>query len=150
MSIPQSGSFLFGIPSEEQNLDLGVTYLFDFEKGDFVYENGAPVEVTGVEAIKVWVSKILRTEKYRFTVYEGADFDYGVTLEDYLVGNKYPLPFVESEIKRQITEAVLQHPRIQFLSDWHLSREDDELIVAFRINLIGGESVQWGEVLKSG
>ena len=39
------------------------SYLFDFTTGDFVVRDGKLIECDGIESIKVWIEKILRTEK---------------------------------------------------------------------------------------
>ena len=39
------------------------SYLFDFDSADFVVRDGKLVECGGIDAIKVWTEKILRTEK---------------------------------------------------------------------------------------
>ena len=39
------------------------SYLFDFGSGDFVVRDGKLIECDGIDAIKVWTEKILRTEK---------------------------------------------------------------------------------------
>ena len=39
------------------------SYLFDFNKGDFVVRDGKLVECDGMDALKVWIEKILKTEK---------------------------------------------------------------------------------------
>lgn len=150
MGIPDIAKIPVIIPTESEKYDLGVSYLFDFKKGDFVYKNGAPVEVTGIDALKVWISKMIHTEKHRFPVYEGADIEYGVTLEEYIVGKKYPTPFVQSEIKREITESLLLHPRISYLSDWSFTRGDDSLEIAFTVNLVDGQTFSIQEVLGIG
>ena len=39
------------------------SYLFDFENGDFIVRDGKLIECDGIESIKAWIEKILRTEK---------------------------------------------------------------------------------------
>ncbi len=42
-------------------LTAGKSFLFDFKAGDFVVRDGKLVECDGMDAIKVWIEKILRT-----------------------------------------------------------------------------------------
>lgn len=42
--------------------------------------DGKLVECDGIDAIKVWIEKILRTEKNRYKIYDGTD--YGCQIED--------------------------------------------------------------------
>ncbi|WP_088908150.1 DUF2634 domain-containing protein [Brevibacillus formosus] len=150
MSIPEIGKSTPQYSLINASYDLGVTYLFDFKKKDFIYKEGKPVEVTGIEALKVWICKIIYTEKHRFRVYEGLEIDYGVTLEEFIVGKKYPTPFVQSEIKREITEALLLHPRISYLSDWSFTRDENSLEIAFTVNLVDAQSFTIQEVIWYG
>ena len=46
-----------------QTLNGTKSYLFDFENGDFVVRDGKLIECDGIDAIKVWIEKIPRTEK---------------------------------------------------------------------------------------
>lgn len=122
----------------EQSQDLGKSFLFDFKKKDFILKNGKLVAIDGIEAIKVWIEKVLRTQKHKWKIYEGTD--YGTTIEDLIVGHGYPKSFLESELKREITEALLKHPRIESLSEWKFRREKDKLHVMFTVNLKDGEA----------
>ncbi len=114
----------------------GKSFLFDFEKGDFVLMDGRLVEISELEALKMWIEKILRTEKYRYKVYEREDKnEYGVVLEDLIVGNNFPQSFVESELKREISEALKRNPMIQSLSNWNIEKENPLLKISFKVNL---------------
>lgn len=119
--------------------NIGKSFLFDFNTGDFVLKDGRLVEVLGIEAVKVWIEKILRTEKYRYKVYEREDKnEYGVVLEDLVVGNNFPKVFVESELKREITKALTRHPIIKSLTDWKIEKKNPTLNISFKVNLLDG------------
>lgn len=128
------------LPKQEENevQDLGKSFLFDFKKGDFALRDGRLVEIEGIKAIQVWIEKVLRTQKFRWVIYE--DVNYGCTIEDLIIGHSYPKSFLESELKREITDAVLKHPQIESLSDWDFVRVDDKLRVIFTVNLYDGET----------
>lgn len=118
---------------------MGKSFLFDFKTGDFVLKDGRPVEIWGIEAVKAWIEKILRTEKYRYKVYEREDKnEYGVVLEDLIVGNNFPRVFVESELKREITAALTRHPIIRSLTDWKIEKKNPTLNISFKVNLFDG------------
>lgn len=115
---------------------IGKSFLFDFENGDFILRDGRLVEVSGIEALKVWIEKILRTEKYRYEVYEREDKkEYGVVLEDLIVGNSFSYSFIEAELKREITEALTKNPLIQSLSNWNIQKENPLVKISFKVNL---------------
>lgn len=109
----------------------GKAFLYDFKQGDFIYKNGAPVEVEGIRAIQVWIEKIIRTERFKFAIYEGVD-DYGVALED-LIGANLPRGFVESEMKREITEAILNNPYIEDVVNWGFAKDGSEWTISFTV-----------------
>lgn len=120
---------------------MGKSFLFDFKAGDFVLRDGRPVEVSDLEAVKLWIQKILRTEKYRSKVYEREDKnEYGVVLEDLIVGNNFPKVFVESELKREITTALKRHPMIKSLNDWKIEKKNPKLNISFKVNLSDGNN----------
>lgn len=148
--LPQIAQLEFNLTSESTRVDnLGKSFKYDFLKGDFLLLDGKLVAVEDVQAIKVWVEKVLRTERFRFKIYERADRnEYGVTLED-LIGMVLPRAFVEEELKREITEAVTRHPQIESISDLCTEREDTWLTISFKINLTDGQTVQ-EEVVISG
>ena len=123
------------LTEEEQETGFpfnGKSFLYDYEKGDFVYKNGAPVVVEGKAAIIAWIEKTIRTEKYRFNVHK--DIDYGVTIED-LIGGRFPREFTESEIEREITEALLKNEYILDVSEWAFEYEGSTMIISFSVTL---------------
>ncbi|WP_066503460.1 DUF2634 domain-containing protein [Abyssisolibacter fermentans] len=139
--LPKIAELEFKTAVEEDFNDSGKSFLFDFDKGDFVIKDGRLVEISGVQALKVWVEKILRTEKYRYKVYERNDKnEYGVVLEDLIIGNNFPQAFIEAELKREITEALTKNPMIQSLSNFKIVKRNPRLIVSFKVNLADGNS----------
>lgn len=108
----------------------GKSFLFDFEKGDFVYKNGNLVEVTGIVALKIWIEKLIRTEKFKFKIFE--DVDYGVSISD-LVGSTLPHGFIEAELKRELTEAILKNPMIEDLTNWKFEKDGGKWTIYFTV-----------------
>ena len=109
------------------------SFLYDFSKGDFVIRDGKLVLCDSLEAIKVWIEKIIRTEKNRFPIYDGTE--YGCYLEDLIIGNNYTVEFVEAELKREIEEALLQHPKITSIGSFTLHRDKTLLSVTLEVNI---------------
>lgn len=109
------------------------SYLFDFDTGDFVVRDGKLAECDGIEAIKVWIEKILRTEKGRFKIYDGTE--YGCHLEDLIIGNSYSVPFIEAEIKREIEEVLLKNPQISSVSNLKITRGISSLTIELEVKL---------------
>ena len=47
------------------------TFDFDFKNGEFRMENGNPVVLSGIDALKMWIKKYLRTQLNRYSIYKG-------------------------------------------------------------------------------
>ena len=125
---PETKEISFASSSER----LGTkSYLFDFDTGDFVVRDGKLIECDGIEAVKVWIEKILRTEKGGFHIYDNTE--YGARLEDLIIGNNYSVAFIESELKREIEEALLQNPQIRAVSSIEITREINALTVELEV-----------------
>ncbi|TCO69495.1 DUF2634 domain-containing protein [Marinisporobacter balticus] len=121
-----------------ETTNLGKSFLFDFDKGDFILQDGRLVNVEDIEALKVWIEKVLRTEKFRFEIYKNVD--YGVALED-LIGQTLPRQFVESELKREIRESVIKHPMVSDISNLIAEQDGSKLKISFKVNLVDGNTV---------
>ncbi|MDU5082812.1 DUF2634 domain-containing protein [uncultured Tissierella sp.] len=130
------------LPKQDSNVikDLGKTFLYDFQKREFILKDGKPIEVVGKKGIEIWIEKVLRTQKNRWKIYD--EVDYGTTIEDLIVGHSYPKSFLESELKREITQEVLKHPRIESLTNWDFIRVNDKLRVIFTVNLYDGDFIK--------
>ena len=109
------------------------SYLFDFEKGDFAVRDGKLVECDGIDAIKVWIEKILRTEKNRYKIYDGTD--YGCQIEDLIIGNSYTAEFIEAELKREIEDALKQNPQIKSVTNFKITRNTNAITVTLEVVL---------------
>ncbi len=116
----------------------GKAYKYDFKKGDFVIKDGRLVEVEGKEAIKIWIEKILRTEKFKFKIYE----EYGVGIGALTKGKKIPFFFIQSELKREITESLKKHPEINNIEGFKLEQNSSLLTISFKVDLKDGEYVE--------
>lgn len=109
------------------------SYLFDFTTGDFVVRDGKPIECDGIDAIKAWIEKILRTEKGRYHIYDNTE--YGCHLEDLIIGNSYTAEFIEAELKREIEDALKQNPRITSVTNFNITRNTNAITVTLEVVL---------------
>lgn len=94
------------------------------------------IVLEGIEALKMWILKVIRTEKFRFRIYESSvyeeDEQYGVTLED-LIGSNFDREFIEAEIEREVTEALLLHEYIVSVDEWSFERDSKKMVVSFAV-----------------
>ena len=121
------------IPNENIASNGTKSYLFDFDRGDFVVHDGKLVECDSIDAIKVWIEKILRTEKGRYTIY--ADTEYGCHLEDLIIGNSYTVEFIEAELKREIEDALKQNSQIKSVTNFQIIRSKHSITVTLEVVL---------------
>lgn len=133
-----------GVNENIEEKTIGKSFIFDFEKGDFLVKDGKLIEVEGIEAIKIWIEKVLKTEKFKFKVYKtGSENEYGVTILE-LINSGHPQFFIQAEIQREIEEALLRNPDIKSVNNFNFVRNKRTLIVNFTVNTIYGSIEQGG------
>lgn len=85
------------------------------------------------EAMKQAVNKILRTERYRYAIY---DWNYGIELEE-LYGKN--VTYVIPELKKRIEEALLSDDRVTAVTDFSFQQEKGSVTAEFVVHTIFGE-----------
>ena len=103
------------------------TYFLDIENGRI---RGNTDEL---EAVRQAVYLILNTERYDYLIYS---WDYGVELKE-LIGE--PKEYAYPEIKRCITEALLQDDRITAVDDFEFETGKKSVHVKFTVYTIYGD-----------
>lgn len=86
----------------------------------------------GLEAMRQAVYKILQTERYEYVIYS---WSYGVEFAD-LFGK--PIPFVYSEIKRRVSEALLRDDRITNVDNFQFSQGRGKVHATFDVTTAQG------------
>lgn len=89
--------------------------------------------VDSLEAVRQAVYCILNTERYDHLIFS---WNYGVELKD-LYGR--PAPFVKSEVKRRIREALLQDKRVRDVGGFVFRQERGLLKVSFTVHSTLGD-----------
>ena len=97
----------------------------------------------GKEAMKQAIYHIINTERYQYLIYS---WNYGVELAD-LFGK--PISYCYPEIKRRITEALLQDDRIESLDSFEFSYSKGDVLVKFRAITTEGK-IEIEKVVKIG
>lgn len=121
-----------------QPLSYGRELAFDFAVGEFIREDGKIKILEGIEALKVWIEKAIRTPRYRIPIYTNS---YGCELEG-LLSLDIPTAVFKSEVIRVITEALMVNPRIKRVDNFTFEPESDRLRIALRITSIFGDSFE--------
>lgn len=96
-----------------------------------------------IEALKQAIFLMLNIERYDYIIYS---WNYGVELND-LFGK--PIPFVLPEIKRRITEALVQDDRIENVDNFHFDVNKGKVLATFTVHSIYGEIETEKEVMIS-
>ncbi|MGD9663290.1 MAG: DUF2634 domain-containing protein [Porticoccaceae bacterium] len=105
----------------------GKSWLFDFEKGDFVTDGaGRVIEADGYTAWAQWCVKAVLTERFAHVIYSS---DYGTELEQAM--RQPSRAAAEAELERAITEALLVDPRTERITDFTFEWEGDAVKVGF-------------------
>ncbi len=87
-----------------------------------------------LDAMKQIIYKILNTERYNHVIYS---WNYGIELQD-LFGK--PMDYVGLELKRRISEALLQDNRIISVTDFEFDVSTRRTVkVMFTVNTIYGD-----------
>lgn len=89
--------------------------------------------VDGLEAMMQTVQKILSTERFEYT---GYSLNYGIETMD-LFGE--PVPYVLSELKERITDALMWDSRITGVTNFEQRVEENKIICQFVVHTIHGD-----------
>lgn len=133
--IPESLQFdvvEYSIEESEEFLFNGTSFLYDFKKGDFIYEKGSPVLVTGKDALKIWIEKVIRTRAGVYEIYNNRDEEgfatgreYGTNIWQLVRGQKLPALVIQAETKRDIEEAMALNHKIKRVENYEVKQGVD-------------------------
>ena len=93
-----------------ENLKTFKEYAWDFDTDNFILDgNGNMIVLEGNDALKVWIIKALRTERYNYLAYS---WRYGSEIKRFIsrvmgVGER------RSELRRNIIETLMVNPYIK-------------------------------------
>ena len=129
--------FVSAVDSNEttQELNEFQEYAWDFVHDTFRYDAaGKHIIVTKNEAIKVWIYKLLKTERYRYVAYYD---DYGLELEKY-IGKTSNDGISSSAVYADIREAVLVNPYILAINNVRFSKDNKKLTIQMEYETVYG------------
>ena len=109
------------------------TYNIDFANGRI---NGM---ISGLEAVKQAIVKILLTERYKNLIYSE---DYGCEIKDTMMSEENTDAFLEVEIPDLIKDALLEDERILDVGNfefYEIPGSIDSLLVTFDVSTIYGD-----------
>ena len=103
---------------------LGRAVKIDFENNELVVEDGQLVELTtDEEKIEQWIHSIILTYKDKYGIYKGTEFYCNI---ENLIGKKMNgyNAFYQSELQREVTEAILKHRYISTVDNFSITKTD--------------------------
>lgn len=129
--------------SREENLPMLKEFAWDFVHDTFRRAaDGTLQTVTKNEALKVWVYKALKTERYRYEAYlhgtYNMDSSYGVRLEEYI--GAYPNNVrTETMIAQSVKECLAVNPYIKSIDYVRIDDlRKDRLVIGVGITSVYG------------
>lgn len=134
---------------DDNPINLGKCFKFDFEKGSHIIVDGKFVECNFEENIKYFIQVVLRTKKDIFKVYTVDDEeDFGLSIYNYIGDKVYHKGFILSETKREIIEQLLNHPFIKDVDNFTFDFENTLLTINFNCYLQNNETLNINEVVN--
>lgn len=105
---------------------------WDFMEDIPLIESGRFKIVEGNDALKVWIYKVVKTERYKHIIYND---DFGTEINKY-IGKNYTRSYTESEIVRDIKEALLINEYILEIKKINASYEGSTLMVHVELTTV--------------
>lgn len=128
-------------PSSNTQLKLFAEMAYDFENNCLLKRAGKHYMVYKDEALKIWIWKALKTQRYAWQAYTHA---YGCEI-DSIIGKTTSRDMFESEAKRYITECLMVNPYIQELENFRYAY-DDSITITFDVTTVYGRFTYESEV----
>lgn len=108
--------FLNETETQESELPLFKEMAIDFETGEPIIKNNEVVTLEGSEALKVWIWKVLKTERYKYKAYTD---NYGNELKEQL-GTIYDKTIKDAILENEIRECLGVNPYITSLHSFNI------------------------------
>lgn len=113
---------------------IGRSIKFDYDKKEFIVDEGKLVEPSKIDSIKQWIELYIRTEIKKYAVYTDS---FGIDTRG-LLGYRLPRGYQVAEIMRRINEGILTKcPDVRSVSDWDF----DKGTFSFKVTINTGEEV---------
>lgn len=129
--------FLEKTEIEAEEMPIFKEYAIDFKTGEYIKdENGIKI-LEKNEALKVWIFKALKTERFRYTAVHSDN--YGSELETN-IGTVYQKSVKDALMINQIRDTLLVNPYITECYNFEISNEDEYVPkITFNVKTVYGE-----------
>ena len=129
--------FLEKTDAEVEEMSIFKEYAIDFKTGEYIKEGNDIKVLEKNEALKVWIFKALKTERFRYT--EVYSDNYGSELETN-IGTIYQKSVKDALMINQIRDTLLVNPYISECYNFEISNEDEYVPqITFNVKTVYGE-----------
>ena len=129
--------FLEKTESEAEEMSTFKEYAIDFKTGEYIKEGNDIKLLEKNEALKVWIFKALKTERFRYM--DVHSDDYGSELETN-IGTIYQKSVKDALMINQIRDTLLVNPYILECYNFEISNEEEYVPqITFNVRTIYGE-----------
>jgi len=140
--------FIESLPITDEEQDSGVDFLFDYETGQHIMNGSVLSECNDLRKVQQFIQNVLRTPANTYKDYvKGEKEVFGLSIYNYIGQRKLPAGYINSELKREVTENLLRHPMIIEVKDWKAKREKRGLNISFTVVLKSGSIVSITETV---
>ena len=143
-------SFLEKEITEKQTEEVGADFIFDYSTNQHIMKNGIPEKESVFLGVKQYVENVLRTPANEYKVYtEDENEVFGISVYNYIGQRILPAGYLNSELKREVTENLLRHPLITEVKYRKGKREKRGLAISFSVVLKDDSVINFSEVINS-
>ena len=130
--------FLKKAETEVEEMPTFKEYAIDFKTGEYIKDENNDIKVLEKnEALKVWIFKALKTERFRYV--DVHSDNYGSELETN-IGTIYQKSVKDALMINQIRDTLLVNPYILGCYNFEISNEDEYVPqITFNVRTIYGE-----------
>ncbi|EAA23455.1 Phage-like element PBSX protein xkdS [Fusobacterium vincentii ATCC 49256] len=130
--------FLKKAETEVEEMPTFKEYAIDFKTGEYIKDENNDIKVLEKnEALKVWIFKALKTERFRYT--DVHSDNYGSELETN-IGTIYQKSVKDALMINQIRDTLLVNPYILECYNFDISNENEYVPqITFNVRTIYGE-----------
>ncbi|WP_163854646.1 DUF2634 domain-containing protein [Paenibacillus elgii] len=121
--------------SANKELPLFKEYAWNFETGEYLLHDGKMMVIEGNEALKVWIYKALRTDRYKHLAYS---WNFGHEFER-IIGSTFSPSAIQSEMERYVKEALTVNPYIKDVFNIRTKIDGDTVNVECTVTTVYGE-----------
>ena len=122
----------------------GKTFLIDFQKKKLLKSNGQLIKTDDKRAVRLWIEKVLLTEKYKWNIYKyNGPNQYGMKYKAMLLSQRFPTPVLYSEFERELTETMKKNNQIVELKNINILLDKNVLKTNFTVVLKDFKEFEW-------